>query len=400
MKTPFLSAIATLLVATFAATALAETADACQDRPAAHQGYAEHMWNYITHDRIDYRNWNSGASDISLGVGPTTSGEGKTYLNAIAAGNKEDLPQGSIVVHEHLDDAGNVSAISVWKRQEEGYSDRNQDWYWAHYLVDGTVASTIGDSSPCKKPGFVTRVVDGRLWVFRCGTNELADFLASGELAKHVIRPKAGPLGMTLKAPDSETMALFLASKPGFAILLDDGRIWVFREGSEDFAKMQAGIELAKHVIRPKAGPLGMTIKAPDSETIAAYLASKPGFAVIVDDGRLWVFEEGSEDLAKMQAGGELAKHVIRPKAGPAGMTLKAPDSETIARYMAAAPGFVVEVEDGRLWVFRNGSEELKKYRESGELAKHVIRPKAGPLGMTVKAPDAETIDAYLASVR
>lgn len=63
-----------------------------------------------------------------------------------------------------------------------------------------------------------------------------------------------------------------------------------------------------------------------------------------------------------------------------------------------ARPGFYTQVEEGRLWVFRSGSEELKAFKKDGELAKSVSRIGAGPDGMTIKAPDAETIDAYLAA--
>ena len=52
-------------------------------------------------------------------------------------------------------------------------------------------------------------------------------------------------------------------------------------------------------------------------------------------------------------------------------------------------------VEDGRLWVFRPGSPELAAFEQDGELAKQVVRPGAGPGGVTLKAPDAETLDAY-----
>lgn len=61
-----------------------------------------------------------------------------------------------------------------------------------------------------------------------------------------------------------------------------------------------------------------------------------------------------------------------------------------------AKPGFHVEMEDGRLWIFKEGSKELEDFQAKGELAKHVIRPGAGPGGITLKAPDAETLDDYL----
>lgn len=125
---------------------------------------------------------------------------------------------------------------------------------------------------------------------------------------------------------------------------------------------------------------------------------ARPGFVTLMEDGRLWVFEEDSKDLKKYQEHGELAKHIIRPGAGPDRLTLKAPDTETAEAYMLAKPGFATRVEDGRLWVFRAGSDEFKKYQEHGELAKHVIRPGAGPNRMTLKSPDVETIDAYMSA--
>lgn len=59
-------------------------------------------------------------------------------------------------------------------------------------------------------------------------------------------------------------------------------------------------------------------------------------------------------------------------------------------------PGFVVKIQEGRLWVFREGSKELQDFEKHGELAKHVTKPGAGPDKMTIKAPDTETIDEYM----
>jgi hypothetical protein len=133
-----------------------------------------------------------------------------------------------------------------------------------------------------------------------------------------------------------------------------------------------------------------------DRAKAAAY--AKPGFHTEMEDGRLWVFRENSEALEDFKRQGELAKHVIRPAAGPGGVTVKGPDAETITLYLAAKPGFHLEMEDGRLWVFKEGAKELKDFHAMGELAKHVIRPGAGPGGLTLKAPDAETLDAFLAA--
>jgi hypothetical protein len=76
-------------------------------------------------------------------------------------------------------------------------------------------------------------------------------------------------------------------------------------------------------------------------------------------------------------------------------VTLKAPDRATVEEYLAAEPGFVCKFEDGWLWIFRAGSKELAEYRKSGELARHVTRPRAGPRGLTLKSPDAATLKAY-----
>ena len=60
--------------------------------------------------------------------------------------------------------------------------------------------------------------------------------------------------------------------------------------------------------------------------------------------------------------------------------------------------GFVTAVKEGRLWVFKQGAKELEEFNKNGELAKMVTRVGAGPNNMTVRGPDAATIDAYLAA--
>jgi hypothetical protein len=76
------------------------------------------------------------------------------------------------------------------------------------------------------------------------------------------------------------------------------------------------------------------------------------------------------------------------------GLTLTACATTTSSTY--AKPGYVTEVKDGRLWVFREGSPEIKEFRENGELTKMVTRVGAGPNGMTIRAGDAKVIDDYL----
>lgn len=42
-------------------------------------------------------------------------------------------------------------------------------------------------------------------------------------------------------------------------------------------------------------------------------------------------------------------------------------------------PGFVTEVEDGRLWVFKEGSPELEEFKQHGEPAKRFSNIRGGP---------------------
>jgi hypothetical protein len=63
-------------------------------------------------------------------------------------------------------------------------------------------------------------------------------------------------------------------------------------------------------------------------------------------------------------------------------------------------PGFVTEVEDGRLWVFREGSKELEDFKKTGEPVKQFTDVGSGPNGMTVKAADEQTLRDYLQSLK
>jgi hypothetical protein len=125
----------------------------------------------------------------------------------------------------------------------------------------------------------------------------------------------------------------------------------------------------------------------------------KYGFVTFEEKGKLWVFRHGSKELADFRAKGEPAKSVTLVGRGPNGMTLRAPDKQTAIDYLYGKVGFVVWTDaENRLWVFRSGSKELADYYAKGELAKHVTRLGAGPGGITIKAPDGETIDAYTAA--
>ena len=144
------------------------------------------------------------------------------------------------------------------------------------------------------------------------------------------------------------------------------------------------------------AGAAGGGPGAGNSKDAAAY--AKPGFYTQLDDGRVWVFQEGSKELEDFRTKGKPAKHTVRPGAGPGGITLRGPDSDTLALYIATKPGFYVALDGGRLWVFEEGSKELEDYRTKGKPAKHTVRPGAGPEGMTLRGPDGETLDKYMSA--
>jgi hypothetical protein len=63
-------------------------------------------------------------------------------------------------------------------------------------------------------------------------------------------------------------------------------------------------------------------------------------------------------------------------------------------------PGFVTEVEDGRLWVFRENSQELKDFKATGEPAKQFTDIGSGPNGMTVKSAEEQTLKDYLQALK
>lgn len=63
------------------------------------------------------------------------------------------------------------------------------------------------------KPGFWTKEEDGRLWVFRAGSPELAEFRKSGPPLRLVTRAGAGPGGMALRSSDAAVIDDYLAAK-------------------------------------------------------------------------------------------------------------------------------------------------------------------------------------------
>ena len=127
--------------------------------------------------------------------------------------------------------------------------------------------------------------------------------------------------------------------------------------------------------------------------------ASTTGYVKIEKEKAVWVFMANDATLEDFKAGKELAKHVTKMKNQDGEIKIyKAPDSDTLKGYLAMKPGFVTRVQEGYLWVYKLGSEELVKALKGEELAKHTTSMKNvnGQI-ITFKAPSKEVIDGYLA---
>lgn len=366
-------------------------------RSDEHAKFAGDYWTYLDGK---YDKWEAVPQLPAAIPTAQVATASKTYANPTALKNLKDPGYGSIFVTEHLRD-GKVIGLTACYRAKEGIDAKQNDWYWLYYLPSGEAVKTSADRAAFDKPGYVTFEDDGRLWVFDLTNPNLADFLTIGELTKQVIRPGVGPSGMTIKSDEMETILGYLAAKPGFLTAIEDGRVWVLREGSDAAKEFVAAGEPAKQVIRPGIGPMGTTLKSDDAATIAAYCYEKPGFHAAVDaDGRVWVFQYEGDAWQEFCDKGEPAAHVTKIGVGPHRETLKTRDAGVIEAYLVAQPGYVTKIIDGRLWVMRADSSDLKEFAANDDLAKHVTRIGAGPMGMTIKSPDAETIDSYLRNFR
>lgn len=161
---------------------------------------------------------------------------------------------------------------------------------------------------------------------------------------------------------------------------------------------MKKNILILATVVTAAAGLMGCATAGSANPPAAAETAphAKPGFFTQERDGRLWVFPEGSEDLKAFQEKGPPVRQVRRIAAGPQGQTLISTEAEYLDAYMVAKPGFFTQVRDGRLWVFPEGSDDHKAFLEKGPPVRQVRRISAGPMGMTVISTEAEHIEAYL----
>ncbi|PQO46942.1 hypothetical protein [Blastopirellula marina] len=392
-----MSRISSVLVCLALVFAVAGQALADGRRSDEHSQFADAFWTYLDGK---YDKWEVVPQAPAAVPTPLVAATGKTYANPTALKNLKDPSYGSIFVTEYRK-GDELIGLAACYRAKEGIDSKQNDWYWLYYLPTGETVKTSADKAAFDKPGYVTFEDDGRLWVFELTNPNLADFLTIGELTKQVIRPGVGPSGMTLKSDEMETILGYVAAKPGFLTAIEDGRVWVLREGSDAAKEFAAAGEPAKQVIRPGVGPMGTTLKSDDAATIAAYRYEKPGFHASVDgDGRVWVFAADGDAWQEFCDKGEPAAHVTKIGVGPNRETLKTRDAGVIEDYLVAQPGYVTKIIDGRLWVMRADSSDLKEFAANNDLAKHVTRIGAGPMGMTIKSPDAETIDYYMRNFR
>jgi hypothetical protein len=129
-------------------------------------------------------------------------------------------------------------------------------------------------AGPYDRPAYITRLEDGRLWIFKSHSKELGDYLKKGEPAKQVTVLGQGPNGMTLRAPDMETIKGWLYSKPGFETFFKDDRWWVFKQGSLFASEMRYFGEPTKNVTLVARGPHGTSLRSQDFETGEAWIAA------------------------------------------------------------------------------------------------------------------------------
>jgi len=124
--------------------------------------------------------------------------------------------------------------------------------------TDGSDTADHAESSPYAKEGWEVEVIEdtGHLWALRPGEEKSE---------KHTTLIKAGPDDRTVKALDFATAVEYIADRDGFDVNVDaeNRRIWVLRPGEE---------ESEKHVTLIGAGPMGMSLKSLDMETIEAYM--------------------------------------------------------------------------------------------------------------------------------
>ncbi|MCA8948336.1 MAG: hypothetical protein KDE27_02470 [Planctomycetes bacterium] len=149
----------------------------------------------------------------------------------------------------------------------------------ALFCACGTVDSTpqpvtLAADAAYARPGFVAAAHSGRLYVFRAEDPLFEEFLHSGELHHSVTRVAAGPDGMSVRAPDKDTIDGYLLSRGGFATRCNDGEIWVCPADSPDFGTFCERGTPPANASRAGVGPNGETVSGPSEAAIDAWVAA------------------------------------------------------------------------------------------------------------------------------
>ena len=175
------------------------------------------------------------------------------------------------------------------------------------------------------------------------------------------------------------------------------------------------GVFLCAHLLRAQeARPIVFEVVLPASATleIDGYMTKSTGVSrsfetPAVIPGKRYTYTiratDGGKEVVKtlvFEPGGSLVFD-LRPDFAAAGSRTTPMNTPRVKPKLdlkrgPTTPGFATFIVGGRLWVFRDGSTELGEFETAGDLEKHVTRINAGPKGVTIKAPDAATLDAYL----
>ena len=81
------------------------------------------------------------------------------YLNRTAAGNKDTLPVGSIIIKENYSENESLQAITVMYKNA-GYNPGSGDWYWVKYNPDGSVPLSPPEAGSMKLAGRVKGCIE------------------------------------------------------------------------------------------------------------------------------------------------------------------------------------------------------------------------------------------------
>jgi len=110
-----------------------------------------------------------------------------------------------------------------------------------------------------------------------------------------------------------------------------------------------------------------------DHEVLHGY--DLPGFTTIQQgENDLWIFAEGSPSEKAWKEDGELPdESVVRPGAGPLRYDLRAVDDHTIEGYLASQDGYIVQLRDDAIWVFRAGTESGQAFLKEDEIPENVV---------------------------